>query len=130
MDRGEVEPVLEAPGFARLAQLVLYTQQPQSWIGKLEKTSLPRLSIVMSSLRVDLEREGSVFARATVRHPRGHRGGFPEAVMRHIVTTLADRDVIVDARTPFYPGMEVGRAVTKNWTTIEGVVDDLDLIGR
>ena len=129
-DVADIAHLLEAPGFARLEQLVLHTQQPQRFIGVLEATGLPRLSIVMSSLRVDIAREGKRFARATVRHPRGQRGGFPEAVMRHIVKTLGDRDVVVDARTPFYPGMTVGHAVTKNWKTIDGVVDHLDLVGR
>ena len=126
----ELEALLASPQFARLEQLVLSTLQPQSWLARIEATPVPRFVIVISNLRVELERVGARFERATVRQPRGHWSGFPEAVMRHIVQTLRDREVIVDVRKPFYPGMAIGQTRTDNWPTRDGVVDDLGLLGR
>jgi uncharacterized protein (TIGR02996 family) len=129
-EHGELHALLASPQLARLEQLVLSTLQPQTWLARVEATPLPRFVIEMSNLRVELERVGDRFGKATIRQLRGHWSGFPEAVMRHIAQTLRDRAFVVDLSTPFYPGMQIAQTATTHWPTREGVVDDLDLLGR
>jgi hypothetical protein len=92
--------------------------------------ALPVLAFAMSVLRVELAREHGAYPRAVARQAAAYGGGYPDAVMRHFAETLQGRTLVVDARTPFYPGMTIRPSVPKQWPLLGGIVDDITLLGR
>jgi hypothetical protein len=74
-------------------------------------------------------RVGRRFGRALIRHVPSVAARFPNTELHHIIHTLRDRDFVIDARTPFYPGMSITPS-TATYATLDGVVDDLALVER
>jgi hypothetical protein len=134
LERADVEAILASKHLARLERLVVCSHQPQTWLKRMEATQLPVLAFAMGVLRVELAREAGRYPRAVARQTTASRGGYPEALMRHFAETLRGHELVVDARTPFYPGMTVrpvDRLVfTKQWPGLAGIVDDITLLGR
>lgn len=128
LERAAVERILEAPQLSRLGKLVVCTHVPQTWLARLEATRLPVIAFAMSVLHVELAREGGGYPRAVARQIHG--AGYPEALLRHFAQTLHGRAFVVDARVPFYPGMTLRPTQAKPWPLLEGVVDDITLLGR
>ena len=128
-----VEPIVRAPGFARLDTFVILGPgQLARWLALVEPTPLRRLVFVLhSGLAVELTRDGERFARAVFRYATDDPSGrFPNDAAAWAMRSLErPLDVVIDARTPFFPGMTRHHLrPLHGGATLGGIVDDLDAL--